>query len=337
MTGALVAGATVVGAGVSAGTGAASSAAATKAQKQMAETQMKMLQYMYGMTYDDAKRAMKQYGSQIAPYLQKGLHGAAGEKKLTDAYAGKLKGWTDQAQYEPYMEAIRSGMSPYTMEDYQQSPLYTPMPKNLAELQATPGYQFELQQGQQALAQTAAARGGLLSGAQQRAAGNYAQKQASTGFQSAWERAQRAYQAAFEQRQSQAAMGAQGLQAKAGLNKQAADLYAGGAGLYGNMANRGAGMAQSYGQAGVNTALGLGQIGTGYSGKMAQTGQNYSDAQAANAYGQANAINQGVQGALGAGLYAYNRGLFGNTPSIYGANGPISAADSSRAARAAGV
>lgn len=253
MTGALVAGATVVGAGVSAGVGSAASSAATKAQQQMAEAQMKYLDAI------------------MRPYRQSGAKGLAGERRLAQAYEKNLPGWTD----------------PYTMEQYMQSPLYTPMVRNLAELQATPGYQFELQQGQQALAQQAAARGGLLSGAQQKAAMGFGQKQAATGFQNAWQRAQAAYTNAFQQNLAQ--------------NQQAAGMYAQGAGLYGNMANRGL-------QAAGATTAGV-----------AQQGQNYSNAQAANAYGQAGAVNQGVQGLLGAAsIYGLMGGMGGSGSSGFG-------------------
>lgn len=255
MTGVALAAGSVAAAGISAGVGASASGAATKAQQQMAEMQMKYLDAV------------------MRPYRQSGAKGLAGERRMAQAYEKNLPGWTD----------------PYTMEQYMQSPLYTPMVRNLAELQATPGYQFELQQGQQALAQQAAARGGLLSGAQQKAAMGYGQRQAATGFQNAWQRAQAAYTNAFQQNLAQ--------------NQQAAGLYAQGAGLYGNMANRG-----------------LQAAGATTSG-MAQQGANYSNAQAAGAYGQANAINQGVQGGLG-GIGAMY-GMFGGgaSPSIYGETG----------------
>ncbi len=258
MTGAIIAGAAVsaVGAGISAGVGGAASADATKAQQQMSEAQMRYLDAV------------------MRPYRQSGAKGLAGERRLAQAYEKNLPEWTD----------------PYTMEQYMQSPLYTPMVRNLAELQATPGYQFELQQGQQALAQQAAARGGLLSGAQQKAALGFGQRQAATGFQNAWQRAQAAYTNAFQQNMAQ--------------KQQAAGMYAQGAGLYGNMANRG-----------------LQAAGATTSG-MAQQGANYSNAQAAGAYGQANAINQGVQGGLGAIGSIY--GMFGGagaSPSIYGETG----------------
>ena len=265
MTGIALAGAAVgaVGAGVSAGVGGAASAAATRAQQQMAIAQMKYLD-----------RVMR-------PYRRAGEYGAKREQKMADLYAQNLGGWTDQ---------LRALSSPYTMEQYQQSPLYTPMVRNLAELQATPGYQFEMQQGQQNLAQQAAARGGLLSGAQQKAAMQFGQRQASTGFQDAWKRAQAAYGAAFSQDLAQK-------QNAANLISQQSNLTSQAAGLYGGMANRGL-------QAAGTTAAG-----------MAQQGQQYSDAAAAGAYGKANAINQGVQGLLGAGMSIY--GMFGNNGTGY--------------------
>jgi|LakMenEpi03Aug12_release.lakeMendotaPanAssembly.Ray.scaffolds.fasta_scaffold126392_2 hypothetical protein len=279
MTGIAIAGAGVslIGTGVQAGTGAAASSKATKAQKEIAEMQMRNLREIYGLTQTQAQQYYNQYNQSMQPYMKQGAYGAKRERAMADMYAQKLPEW----------------MKPYGMAEYEQSPLYTPMARNLAELQATPGYQFELQQGQQALAQTAAARGGLLSGAQQRAAGNYAQKQAATGFQNAWQRAQQAYQAAFAQDQSSKA--------------QQAGMVSGGAGLYGGMATRGAGAAQAVGQSGVGMALDLGRLGAGIAGEQNQAMQGYGDARSANAYGQAGAINQGVQGLLGAGLSIYDR------------------------------
>lgn len=287
MTGLLLGG-MALSTGISAGTGAAASSAASKTQKQISEMQIRNLREMYGLTQEQAQRYYNQYNQSMQPYMKQGAYGAKRERAMADLYAQKLPEW----------------MKPYGMEEYQQSPLYTPMVKNLAELQATPGYQFELQQGQQALAQQAAARGGLLSGTQQRAAGNYAQKQAATGFQSAWERAQQAYQTAFAQNQSQ--------------NAQQSKMVSGAAGLYGNMANRGVNAAQGLGQTGVNMALDLGRIGAGIAGEQNAAMQNYGNAQMTNQAQKYASINKGLQGVLGAGMYAYDTGLFGNTPSIYG-------------------
>jgi len=87
---------------------------------------------------------------------------------------------------------------------------YTATPTTLAELQATPGYQFQLEQGLQGVDRTAAARGGLLSGRTLKEANNYAQGQASTGFADAWARGQQAYQNAFARKNQQFQQGQEG-------------------------------------------------------------------------------------------------------------------------------
>lgn len=302
-------------AAISAGVGAASSASASSAQRQQAKAQMEYLQRMYGLTKQQAEQMFRQYQANMAPYMAQGQQGLMGESAMAQAYANALPRMMSMKQYQPYLDVIKQGMTPYSMEEYKKSPLYTPMVNNLAELQATPGYQFELEQGQQALAQQAAARGGLLSGAQQRAAGNYAQKQAATGFQAAWERAQQAYVRALEGRQQQVSNAATGLQAQSGLRGQQANMLAQGAGLYGNMANRGYGAAGQLGQAGMNMAQFMGQQGIGYSSMMGGQRDNMAAAGANQAYGTGAAINQGLQGLLGAGLYAY--GMSNPDQSIY--------------------
>lgn len=61
-------------------------------------------------------------------------------------------------------------------------------PFTLAQFQADPGYQFNLEQGQQALDRTAAAKGGVMSGAAQKAAARYSQDYASNEFNNAYNR-----------------------------------------------------------------------------------------------------------------------------------------------------
>lgn len=164
MAGAIIGG-TVAAAGALGGAamGSASSADAAAANKQMMEDIFRLS------------------SKQLKPYQRLGRQGV-------ETYREMLPGILEESAYRPY-----------TAAEYEQSPLYTPIVRNLAELQATPGYQFQLQQGQQALAQNAAARGGLLSGAQLKAAQGFGQQQAATGFQAAWERAQNAYTRAFAQ------------------------------------------------------------------------------------------------------------------------------------------
>lgn len=246
-----------IGAAAAVGTvaGVASSAAAGSA----ASSANKANQELAKALYFDTKQNLK-------PYTKLGKQAAAG-------YKAGMPGWADVEQYKQYMQ-------PYTQEQYQQSPLYTPMVNSLAELQATPGYQFQLQQGQQNLAQQAAARGGLLSGAQMKAAQGYGQQQAATGFQQAWERAQNAYGKAFSQNLSQQQQYGNMLLS---ANQQAGNIYNAGA------------------QTGLNATLGLGQVGSG-----ALTGAMTSNTAAGEAKGQS---YLGMASSLGQGL-----GQFSKTP-----------------------
>lgn len=66
-----------------------------------------------------------------------------------------------------------------------------------AEAAATPGYQFQLQQGLSALQNSAAARGGLLSTGTAKNLENYGQGLASTNYQNAYSNALNAYNTNF--------------------------------------------------------------------------------------------------------------------------------------------
>lgn len=208
----------IAAAGIAQGAlGGMGQSSASKAMADVAKQQLEWTKQVYGNAQKDIK-----------PYTHLGEVGATG-------YEANL----------PYLT------SRYGMEDYRQSPLYTPMVRNLAELQATPGYQFQLQQGLQGVQQGAAAKGGLLSGAAGQAMNNYAQGQAAQGYQSAWERAQKAYGTAFTQDLSQKA--------------QIGQMYLEPAKL------------------GSTSALGLGQIGVGAANAMAPAYQALGQANAGSA------------------------------------------------------
>jgi hypothetical protein len=233
---------------ISSGEGESAGAAA---QAQIAREQLEWTKKVYKNAQQDIK-----------PYTQLGEVGAKG-------YEANL----------PYLT------SQYGMEDYKQSPLYTPMVSNLAELQATPGYQFQLQQGLQGIQQGAAAKGGLLSGAAGQAMNNYAQGQAAQGYQSAWERAQKAYGTAFTQDLSQKA--------------QIGNMYLEPAKL------------------GSSSALGLGQIGVGAATAMQPAYQALGAANAASAmapYGQISSL-AGTAGSL------FGGGGIGSLSNYFGGGG----------------
>ena len=301
---------------------------AEQAKNQYYKEQAPYSQFGYGQLplYEQAignyEAALPGYGQKLNAYDQAQQdytnQGIGGVNSAMGQYQGSLDRFGQaQGQYQGalgqygqamdkygqamdrYNAAIPEMTQAYGMDQYKQSPLYTPMVNNLAELQATPGYQFQLQQGQQQLGQSAAARGGLLSGAQLKASQNYAQNQASTGFQNAWQRSQDAYGKAFGQNlQTQQQMG-DVLMGGANLAGTNVGYYGNNVGYYGQGVNQAATGAGLYGQ-GVDQAMGragLYQNAAGMAGTAANLygqGLGYSQQALTN---RANALNFGY-GAL---------------------------------------
>ena len=354
-----------VGTGVSMGLSSSAASDAQKAQQQAAQYRMQMAnkaktnyfkeqqpyvnfgysqlpayqaateQYAQGIPgyYDQInayQQAINNYNAQAIP----GVNAAMGQYQgAIDRYGNAVDQYGNAINR--YTSAIPDMTGAYTMDQYKQSPLYTPMVTNLAELQATPGYQFQLQQGEQALGQTAAARGGLLSGAQQKAAQNYAQQQAATGFQSAWERAQQAYTTAFNQNLARQQQLQSVLGQNAGLYNTNAGLYAQGVDMYGNAVNQAVNRAGLYqnaaAMAGNKAGLygqGLGYINQNVANQLAGlrlgygalqdknamrqwatelasgAAQSYGNAQSQGALGQAQIMNTGI-GQLGSAIAGF--------------------------------
>lgn len=101
---------------------------------------------------------------------------------------------------------------------------YTPF--TMAQFQADPGYAFRLQEGLKALDRSAAARGGLLSGATLKGAQRYGQELGSQEFTNAFNRYQLERQARLNP-----------LQSLAGMSQTAANTMSNQAGQFGeNMA-----------------------------------------------------------------------------------------------------
>lgn len=155
-------------------------------------------------------------------------------------------------------------------------------PTNVTE-QNDPGYQFRLQQGQQALERSAAAKGNLLTGGTAKDLTDYAQGAASNEYQNVYNRALEGYQTNYN----------------TFANNQA------------NQYNRLASMAGL----GQTTAQNLGSLGQSAAGNVSnisltagnQIGQNINNAGAARAsgyVGSANALGQGLSG-IGNGLSSY--------------------------------
>lgn len=139
------------------------------------------------------------------------------------------------------------------------------------DMTADPSYAFRTQQGVDALDSSAASRGKLLSGAQDKAITNYGQQQASTEYQNAYNRAAQDYNTNANTQLNVANIG----RGAAGQTQQAMQNYSNGASN--TIQNTGNAIAQ-------------GQIGAG-------------NAQA-NAYsGIGNSLNQGVGNALLYNMY----------------------------------
>jgi len=106
-----------------------------------------------------------------------------------------------QAQQQPWLQAGQTALNALT-------PLatnYTPFGMN--QFQQDPGYQFRLQQGQQALGHQMGARGGAVSGTSLKAMQDYAQNSASQEYGNAFNRYQTERQARLGPLQSLAGVG----------------------------------------------------------------------------------------------------------------------------------
>lgn len=126
-----------------------------------------------------------------------------------------------QAQQKPWLQAGQTALNKLIPE----ATSYTPF--GMAQFQADPGYAFRLSEGQKALERSAAARGGLLSGATGKALTRYGQEAGS-----------QEYQNAFNRYQAERAARLQPLQSLAGVGQTAANtLGAAGQNYAGNVGN----------------------------------------------------------------------------------------------------
>lgn len=153
-----------------------------------------------------------------------------------------------------------------------------------AQAAATPGYQFQLNQGLQALQNSAAAKGGLLSGNTAQALEQYGQGLASTNYQQTYNNALGSYQNAYNQFQQNQANQFNRLSALSGTGQVAA------------------GQLNSQGQA---AATNVGNISLTSGQQIGNDIQNAGAATASGYVGQANSLGGAIGGAtnsIGQGL-----------------------------------
>lgn len=134
------------------------------------------------------------------------------------------------ARQQPWLQAGQNALAKLvTASDYT--------PFGMSQFQADPGYAFRLSEGQKALERSAAARGGLLSGATGKALTRYGQDMGSQEYMNAFNRYQSERQARLGPLQSLAGVG----QTSANTLGTAGQNYANAANVLGmtNAANQG--------------------------------------------------------------------------------------------------
>lgn len=228
--------------------GAVGSAKAAGAQKDAAENSAQ-LQYKLGQ--DSLAFQKQEYGDQqknIAPWLKAGQGAISQLSDLLSPGGALTKQW-DQ---------------------------HFVAPTDVTE-QNDPGYKFRLSEGLSALNNSAAAKGGLLSGGTLKAINNYAQNDASNEYGNVYNRALGEYQQNYNQFQQGQANQYNRLAGISGAGQQAAgQLSQSGAQAAGNIAN-------------INSNVGYG-VGQAY--------QNAGNATASGYAGIANSINSGIGSGL---------------------------------------
>ena len=128
---------------------------------------------------------------------------AAKTQSQATRYAADLQNEQFNRQMEmqqPWVDAGRNALT-----KLQGLTEYTPF--GMSQFKQDPGYSFRLQQGQKALENSAAARGGLLSGATLRGASRYGQDMASQEYSNAFNRYQTERNAQLQPLQSLAGLG----------------------------------------------------------------------------------------------------------------------------------
>ena len=160
----------------------------------------------------------------------------------------------NQARQEPFYQAGLSALPAYTQGVMPGGDLVRPFAES--DFKADPGYGFRMKEGMQALDRSAAARGGLLSGATLKGAERFGQDIASNEYNNAYNR-----YVGNQATQRNALAGLTGFAPTASSAMQAGDVSYGGnaANLASNTANAmagaGATRASSYG----NALAGIGQ------------------------------------------------------------------------------
>lgn len=289
VTGGIIAGVGALGSIGSAaiGANAAGNAASTQANAAEQAQQLEYQQEQQALGFQENVYGQNQANE--APFLQSGEGGLANLDYLlgiappttqgassgsNGAFTGTNGGTTGSTNLSSMVNPSLGAFGSLNAA-YPGGPFQAP---TAAQALASPGEQAQLQLGEQALQQSAAAQGNLLTGGTAQGLNAYAQNLASTNYQNTYNNAYNTYATGYNQYQQQQA----------------------------NTYNRLAGLA-GMGQTAANTIGTLGQTAANNVGNIALTGgaqqaQQINNAGAANAsgiIGSANAWSNGLSSATG--------------------------------------
>jgi hypothetical protein len=216
----------------------------------------------------------------------------------------------DKGYYQPYYDAGTGALSQLQANLGAGAFNVNVTPQNL---QNDPGYQFQLQQGQQALQRSAAAQGGLQSGGFAKALDQYSQGLASTQYQNAWNRQFQQNQFKYNSLANMAGMGQSAAGSLANLGQNYGNTMAGYDIDEGNIH---AGSLMGQAQLGGEAASGATSAGVKY-GTMAAGGAMGMGTSGVS--GLSSMMGGGGGGGGGGGSNSQN-GLSANNP-LYGSSG----------------
>lgn len=172
---------------------------------------------------DIVNSVMDVFGMGPASKQAEATEAAAGQSAAASRYATDLQKqmWeAQQAQQKPWLQAGEQALNKLIPLATQ----YTPF--GMSQFQQDPGYAFRIAEGQKALERSAAARGGLLSGAAGKALTRFGQEAGSQEYQNAFNRYQTERANQLQPLQSLAGVG----QTSANTLGQAGQNYAGNVG-----------------------------------------------------------------------------------------------------------
>jgi len=227
-------------------------------------------------TYLAGGAALAGAGASIySGWLQSEAAKEAAQKQADAAKAAGDLQWNifeqQRADLKPWRDAGNKALG--DLENFDTSNFYTNYADfGMNQFKADPGYGFRLKEGMDALQNSAAARGGLLSGNTLKGINNYAQDSASQEYQNAFNRYHTEMQGKFNRQQTRIGTGLNKLQSLAGIGQTAV---------------------QQSNQAGQNYANAAGNLG-----------MTAAQAQAQGRTGSADAWASGIMGATNTGINA---------------------------------